>query len=292
MVDTVKFRITGKARASPMGGWVKKAEWPKQWVKWHHPETGMRAKCHESGGVRIEVSLPRIERGLNSLLITRNDQIESALEKVREVLSALLRSANWDDLRFMRVDIAWQVKGKIRKFIWTHQEAKLPKFHHTAVIHAGETIRWKGKELSIQFYDKRKKQDNLPGEYVRVEMKLTGKKLRDELGAGDVVRKLDADTCYQALRKTLLKFQPKKTFIVCTSKEEIYYHAMQERWKIHGLPALELMLLDHSEDTRKRIMRTLDLLRFKKGRIDWNELLPPNKPKLRRAGDYSFFDPQ
>lgn len=172
MVDTVCFSRTYSinpnyvtAPASPSG--------------WSHSRKGGQAPngfqyqrhtfVHESSGLRlmlqgspkvgkrqkftVEVSLSRLLFGDNARLITSQPQLDRALRQAHALVSQVAgqpkikfagQTAPYSGISFKRVDLCWQIKGRMHDFILAHRDMKHPEIHSLPEIYGQETIRWAG----------------------------------------------------------------------------------------------------------------------------------------------------
>ena len=252
-----------------------------------HQQTDLRAEF-VGRKTYVQVSLPRLLFKHNGRLITKQRQIDQAMKAADLLLTQIAdRRVSIPGTKFVRVDLAWQIKGKIQDFIAAHQPITHPEIHGLPSIWQGESILWKGKEMSILFYDKfaemRKKRNHLSKipekarDIVRIEIRLRGSKLSALLGKGKSVTRLDVTACYSVLRQRICAFCTAPTYRA-TSKLEICKHAIEEGWKIGNQSAIEVFLTEYSDASRAKMNKRLQKTRLRANKINWMKELPPQMP--------------
>ena len=149
--------------------------------------------------------------------------------------------------------------------------------------------------MSITLYDKQRKMKRGLGNVVRIELRLLHKKLRTELGNGQPVSSLYLHSCYEVLRKKLLRFStPVMPRISPKSKLQIYKLAVEEKWKVKGRPAIDVLLAEHDPKVRARVMRQVARTQLKSYQINWRRLLPKQMPQVfvKTSKEIWFSSPQ
>ena len=134
-------------------------------------------------------------------------------------------------------------------------------------------MAFKGSEMRIAIYDKSLEQFKRNGDVVRVEVQLKGRMLKELLGGGDRVIKLDFDTCYRAYRGILLGFVPSPITKV-SGIAEFLAIGEREGWSSNGIPAFELYTRGMCRRQVDRIRRGMAACRPELFKIDWSQLLP------------------
>jgi hypothetical protein len=284
MVDTVKYFRDGfitQINPPPFGWKEKSARRFSRTLS--HVDTDLEV-YGDSRGVWVEVSLPGLLFRNNAQLIVVQKDLEMALKKADNLLSQVAQHVNWrSGRRFTRVDIAWQVRGYIEDFISAHYQLYHPAKKggkRLPIIYQRTGILWPGKECGLGFYDKLKQMKKGKGDIVRIEMRLRGKRLMTELGAGAPVRQLDLERCYGTLRKTVLGFSPKLVGHI-RNKSDVNYWAIREQWKILGRPAIDVLLRRYtSEKRRKEAIKSVQREFLRVSKIKWDVLMPRKMPTL------------
>jgi hypothetical protein len=133
--------------------------------------------------------------------------------------------------------------------------------------------------MRISLYDKTREQLGHNGNVVRVEVQLKGKLLKELLGNGERVTKLDIATCYQAYRSILLGFVPSPVAKVGTIAELLAI-GERERWSSSGVPAFNIYTHNRSPRQVIRIRRDMAAYRPSVFNIDWTQLLPADGPPM------------
>ena len=304
MVDTVRFTQRYELKKCLPIGWKRRWKefsynaYPSRGQQsntrgFNHLETGLSVRLLKDKPASIEFSLARVLFGTNARLITSSDELEEALLKAAEILNDIAKPVS-NEKNFSRLDLVWQFKGKIHDYIIAHQSLKHPKIDRAAWIWQGETILWVGKEMSICIYGKSvlvsKKHD---GEFVRAEIRLSGKKLKEKLGDGSALKSLSFDRCYKFYREQMIMFSPlplPETSAKIT-KDEILRLALENKWMLNKQPAFDFLTKDYSDKRRKEKNLLTSKTRLKSYQINWRENLPPQKPSrvIRGSvGDFSI----
>jgi hypothetical protein len=260
-----------------------------------HIATGLRAAIPPNCAFAIvEVSLPRISkpRRGNSDLITSDKEIQRAFRKipglVREVFDVPANSA----FEIRRVDIAWQLKGRIQNFILGHWNLRHPEINKTARIYVDESIYWLGDEMLIRIYDKVLKDTKRPGNIVRVEVELKKRKLHAEFSPKATLQNLTCSNCLKVLRRKLRQFQP-RAVVQIKSRGDFLYHAIVEKWKIKDRDASDFILNSYGhKKSRTRALKSVQRHKLKACKIDWQRLVPKTMPDLFLVhSGHTYFSP-
>lgn len=222
MLDTVRFRIEFKPRAtSVIKIWeirerqLRNAGWEKGLFLFYHKSTEIRI-CKDWHGWSIEASLPKVLHGDNRLLLKSQNEINSALEKLKRILRTDWQF-DFSARVFTRVDLCWQVPGWINRFIDAHRNLTHPEARGgKVIIYRDENIIWESKKerkergtpFRLQMYDKRRERTGKqPGMVVRLEIQLRRDKLKRHLGVGNSLpTRLSFNRSYQVLRSVFLEF--------------------------------------------------------------------------------------
>jgi len=292
MIDTVGFvrRATFKQIAKGWKQTSSKFRFPNGFLKTtrklSHQQTGLKIIFDPSRNeALVEVSLPRMIFPSNARLIRSQRKLDLAMERVdllvQEVATPLV---NIPSKRFVRVDLVWQVLGKIDDFIFAHRHLPHPaksRGRNLPVIYGQETILWPGNEISLSIYDKEKEMKIAKGsgKIVRIELRLLGKKVSELLGRRKTVTKLKLDRAYETFRDVLLKFHP-KAVPKLSNTVDIYKAAVRESWKINGFPAFDLLISSLSDKRRREAIKRVQNVQLREKQINWKHLLPRKFPTL------------
>lgn len=234
MIDTVRQHAFVWAVPTPPPGWVCKtgvtrqraglAESEREWVAFQHEATGLRLfgnPTGEDGGTwlatKAEVSLPRLVHGSNGVLLKDQEEIDLALEKMRDLASSLVVPGREDFTRFgsfSRVDLVWQFSGQTSHWISDLSNSYHPSCRRAKVTYEGESIHFPAVGRHLRIYDKSKESKGARGEVVRCELQLSKKPLVQCLGNGDPFRDEVTDLhfgrAYSVYRDYLCGFEPVK----------------------------------------------------------------------------------
>jgi hypothetical protein len=257
------------ARGRPISG-------PTTSISYDDPDTGYHA-YGEDGSIRYHrASLPRLLHGQNGNLIKDQVELDRALELLHaksDEIGNLARSG----YHFTRVDLVWQFRGDPARFILAHRHARHPRLRGDPVLYEARSLALEGSEMRIDIYDKTREQFKRNGDIVRVEVQLRGERLKEELGAGNRVTKLDFGDCYTAYRRIMLGFCPAAIPDVGTIG---HFLAIGERedWQAEGIPAFEIYTADLSDRQRRRLQKQMAAARPTVHQIDWAQLLPADGP--------------
>ena len=138
-------------------------------------------------------------------------------------------------------------------------------------------MAFKGSEMRISMYDKTREQTKHNGDVVRVEVQLKGRVLKELLGGGERVTRLDFNTCYQAYRSILLGFDP-SPIPDASNIARLLAIGELEHWHSNGISQFEIYTRDMSERNVRRLQHDMASFRPAVHQIDWSELLPADGP--------------
>jgi len=256
-----------------------------------HPQPGKSQKCF------VEVSLSKLLFGNNGRLIKTQSKIDMAMKRVHALVSQIADLPRlklgtgmvpYSTIGFNRVDLCWQIRGRMPDFIRAHQYVRHPEVHKLPETYGEQTIRWKGSEMNILIYDKfeeirdHNRSHKLPKsakDVVRIEVQLTGSKLERLLGKGRTVRKLRIEVCYEALRQVLSPFR--RTYNLQASRFlQACCLAISEHWKVGSQDAIDVLLAGYTPAGRAKMRRELHKQTLDAYLIDWQKELPPKMPSV------------
>ncbi len=239
-----------------------------------HVSTGLRIKLRNSEVTWVEFSLPRLLFETNETPANSQGLIDQGLSEARRIMGEVvyLRDLSW---RFTRVDIFAHVPGRITDFIPAHQHCRCSGIHRLPVIYPGESINWNGSKIKLRMYDKALEQRGERGDFIRVEVELRGDYVPKLLGDGQPVTALRYDRCYEALRRMVLRLQPRKVAKVSSIASLLVLADANDCRTGDG----ELLSAVHlrSVTTRQQynLRNQMAALRPEYFGIDWDKLIPP-----------------
>ena len=240
------------------------------------PKTGYRG-FGERGEVRYhEASLPRLLHGHNGRLIKNQGEVDAALKLLQQKADEVC-NASFLNHHYTRVDLVWQFRGDTADYILAHRNARHPRIRRGPSFYEPRSMAFKGSEMRIAIYDKVLEQSKLKGDVVRVEVQLRGGRLKEELGQGNRVVKLDFTACYEAYRRIMLGFVP-STIPKAGSIAEFLAIGEREGWESGGIPAFEIYTRGMCRRQVDRIRRDIAAFRPEHFKIDWSQLLPADGP--------------
>jgi len=138
-------------------------------------------------------------------------------------------------------------------------------------------MKFNGSEMNIIIYDKIRERFHRNGDIVRVEIQLTGDRLKEELGQGGRVNKLDFAACYASYRRILLGFKP-ASIPKADSIASLLATAEREGWQSNGIPAFDIYVAGRCERQVRRLRTEMAAVRSTVHQIDWAALLPADGP--------------
>jgi hypothetical protein len=289
MIDTVKFRLPVLVCTSPtdFNPELWRSEFrelneldrdgkPKTIRKWllTHRLSGLRGWGTETTLQYFEVSLPRILFGHNGCLLTTQDKIDEAMDKVFQVLDQI---GDFDHLpEFRKVDLVWQFEFDPNLFLAAHNHARHRRIKRDVVKYEGGSLMWRGSNLSVCMYDKTLEMLKQPGKIVRVEARLQTRALKKYLGP-DRQAGLDFHECYNAYRNILLGFCP-SSVPKFSGLAEYLAIGNRQKWAANGLSAFEIYALELGDRQKRRLQKQISQARKHVFQFDWPHLLPPDGP--------------
>lgn len=315
MIDTVRFKVQlspkSPADIQAKTGWkVSVSTGRETWFSdgGHLALQDFTIAQHEASGLRaawkgaswleasVEVSLPRALYGSNGQLLQDESDIADALHVVDGLLWELGNpcsfTPDWTPAfipEYNRVDLVWHFAGSPASWILAHALGSHPWVRKVPQQYFGETLTFHGKEVGICIYDKELEQNGKPGNVVRVEVRLKGKRLLTSLGEywqGDKSRlhvlSLPFKRCWQVYRSACVAFEPTLLPVIPKGRSASPWIAMliSEGATIKGVPLADLVRVQVSRATRYRINALVKSYRTEYTGIHWSELLPEEGPSL------------
>lgn len=240
-----------------------------------HKPTGLRAQGTEDMLDTFEVSLPKVLFGHNGKLLKSQCEIDAAIGEMHALMGQIGELS--DDLpEFKRVDFVWQFRGDPELFILAHQHARHNRIRRDVVRFEKGSLTWRGSDRSVCIYDKCREMFRVPGEVVRVEVRLRGRVLEQMLGPKPVSR-LNFGICYEVYRNMLLGFRPLSVAGVSNIAEFLAL-AEREGWKSGDVSAFDIYCHRLGQRQRRRLQKQIAEARQKIFGFDWPDLLPPDHP--------------
>ena len=294
MVDTVKYQLETRIHPLPKcKGWKAFSYSKTDGVSGYgciHIQTGLKIQ-DVFQKTYVEASLPRLLFQTNKHLLTSQEHINKAFERADALVSELnpFSESPFARASFSRIDLAWQIKGKAKDVIYSLMNFEYPGIRKAPVIYVGETISWiSKKKISLSIYDKEREQNKrrkTPGDILRIELRLQGKKIGEHFNVKPLKELIFSD-CYRVFREAVLKLNP-KPLPRLTSMNHIFKYAIDNNWKINGIPAVHVILKDLV--TEQRIRKNVTRLQLKKIRLDLEKEFPPGKPRtVKRGNGYDY----
>ena len=246
-------------------------------AKHHHIATGLVASGTPGLVKRVQFSLPHVLFGSNAKLIRSQAQTDEALLIAADILKQIgIPLGNIE--RFTRVDLVWQFLLDPRLVIQAHRHARHPRIRANAGHYENQSIYWHGKNLRIRMYDKTLEQTREPGDVTRIEFELHGRLLHDMLApAGAPVMRLDFNRAYVAYRELMLGFAPFDVPVI-SDIAELLAVAAAANCRYRGLSMFEIWASGKNPEHVRRVQKQLAALRPRFFNINWEELLPADRP--------------
>ena len=248
----------------------------KRTVSLDEAATGFHVHGEGDKLLYFRVSLSRLLHGENGLLLENQTEVDAAMNLLWDKIAAL-GSILSGDFWFTRIDLVWQFRGDTSSFVRAHRLCRHPLIRADFVCYGPRSCALKGKEMRISIYDKTRERFKYDGDVVRIEIKLSGDRLKQFLGQGEKVTSLNFDACYDAYRDIMRGFQPAAMPIV---KSRASFLAIAERadWNFNGVSAFELYTAGMSSRQIFRLRKDMQGLCPSVFEIDWSELLPADEP--------------
>lgn len=123
---------------------------------------------------KVECSLPKVLFGHNGRVLENQDQIDAALKKCADILSAIALVPDISLWKPWRVDLVWNFDLPTLALVMAHSALRVPGIHRGATLHnGGEGVSWRGEKSRkmITLYDKAR-QMRVPGSALRAEVSL------------------------------------------------------------------------------------------------------------------------
>jgi hypothetical protein len=287
MIDTVRY-FQSRAYSHPLplkqaivAGGAFLAGFQVKCVGWDtyaiiHEQSKLRAVFCANTLRIVEVSLPRLLFGHNGKLLSWQSDINAALLKADSLLDRFSLALHSGRV-FKRVDLVWQFQGNSVDFVAAHSHCRHPMMHDTPIEYGDTGLEWRGSKLKIKMYDKLLEQTKRPGNVIRLEVELRGKRMKSLLANGAQVTSLNFGTCYLTYRSIVQKFSTKlvpkitDTIDLLAFVQQKYSMNLWPHWKRHY----------KNPQSRNRARKEFLARKLHYFQIDWAKLLPPNRPFWR-----------
>jgi hypothetical protein len=301
MIDTVRGKINikwlAKTKTQEIPNWtfqektMTDADGLTRTIFSGSHENGMYLSGDLESAFIVQVSLPRLHFTDNTNLITSQDELNIAFDKMR---LQMLEVLEYEAIpRWTRLDLVWNFLGDIDEYIACFTNTKHPAVRNPVRVYKGESISWKGKYTELQIYDKmkEKKLNVRTSEYkqtiVRVELRKTIRTKKSDLGTkNDLTMALcDAVTngyipnfekCYRYYREQVTLLSPKKIpdFSTRSNLDFIAYMQANQVTDQQGNNVVDIYLAQKSRASKYRIMRELKSRVLRHKFISFHQMLP------------------
>jgi hypothetical protein len=252
----------------------------KKSFTYKNPGSGYHGHGHTDEVRQHRASLPRLLHGQNGKLIKSQADLDAALASF-EIKAGEICEFRLSNHHFTRVDLVWQFEGDPADFILAHRHIRHPRIRKEPETYEinleAHSLRIQGSEMKILIYDKSFEALKRKGKIVRVEVQLRSGILKQLLGNGKPVTRLDFIQCYYAYRQILLGLAPSPISNVSKIGEFLAI-ANREGWAINGVSAADTYLNSCSTRHKRRVQRYMATCRPSVHQIDWSQLLPPDGP--------------
>ena len=169
-----------------------------------HEESGLRVGGTPSEPEWLEVSLPRLLHETNGILL-KPEEVPAAVERMRGLLADVVPATALSDLT--RADLVNHFRFRPEDVIQAMRGLPHPKVRTKGREFFGTGLEWPGSKVHIRFYDKRAEQDGVPGDIMRLEFQLRGRKHLPAIWDG---ASFDCATLHGYYRRLVLQFEPRK----------------------------------------------------------------------------------
>jgi hypothetical protein len=243
-----------------------------------HRDTGLRAIGDDVEVKKVEVSLPRVLHGSNGRLIKDASELDNALCRTLRIVRQLGIPTTLERYWFNRVDLVWHFKGRLADFVKAHWHLRHKRVRKQTGHYDGQSLYWPGNGFRVRMYDKELEMNGTPGEVVRVEVQLRGKRLYQLFGVeSGQLTILDFAKCYEVYRNIVLEFQPAPLADV---KGILEILAICERngWNENGVGMLDLWARNKNPRYARHVRAKVGKIVLQRSTINWAELLPEAGP--------------
>lgn len=226
-----------------------------------------------------QASLPRVLFGNNGSVIAWQHEIDEALATLNKALDLISRRVSKGEV-FTRVDLVWQFDVQPSEFHRALLYVRHPLIRQNPIDYGNKGLEWRsrsrGAGCKIVGYDKLLKDTKTPGNVTRLEVQLRGSRLKQLVGSGASVTRLDFAQCYQAYRTIIQKFRPKPVPKIAAVVDLIAYANtlgvdLWPHWSQHYRNSRSL----------NRARRQFAARKLTYSCLNWDALLPNRYPRLK-----------
>lgn len=240
----------------------------------YHQILGIHIQGHGNHITSVNVSLPRIIHGENATLIENQEQIDTALEHLIDIVGGIADTSS-PILYFTRVDLCWHFQHSPASLIRAHRHCVFPRCQIKRREFSERSASWDYSDKRIIMYDKQFKELKRPGDIVRVEVQLRGKCLKRYLANGEEdVTQLRFALGYHAFREIMTTFAPS---VIVNSSNNIYEGLanLENRVLAAGLESpIESFLTSINSRTARDWRKRMTAAHLRVENFQWENVLP------------------
>ena len=244
---------------------------------------------HGSGSriTSMKASLPRLIHGDNAELIQNQQEVEQALQTLRDIVGEIAdTSSAWH--HFTRVDLCWQFQHDPAALIRAHRHCVYPRCQVSKREFGDRSAAWEYTDKRITIYDKVLERTGRPGDIVRVEVQLRKESLKRFLGEEGVVGSLDFSRCYQVFRRILTTFAPSVTVQIPRDLYEALAIIDREAGEAGRASPLSLFLSALNSRTGREWRRRITAAQLRREHFQWERVLAESGPPTPVSATRSF----
>jgi hypothetical protein len=222
---------------------------------------------------RVECSLPKLLFGHNGRLIATQEELNRALTMLGAEVAKIAEVPDLADWVPSRGDLVWQIGGlNAGKVVDVLAGFRFPGIQKPAMHVAGQSSIWRGghSRFVVSAYDKAK-QLRVPGDVLRVEVRLCGRVLRDRLEGRDWRSFADL---YAIYREVILSLPN-------VPKASTEHSLLTAVTKVAGPEVAEqvLLLMNRRSETIRKYRREIHIAAADlPSKLVWAEIFPPAAP--------------
>jgi hypothetical protein len=222
---------------------------------------------------RVECSLPKLVYGHNGRLIDDQEELDRAMEQLREAVAKVADVPDSGVWVPSRCDLVWQLGGmEAGKVIDVLAGFRFPGIQKPAMHVAGQSVAWRGAKsrFMVSAYDKAK-QLRVEGDVLRIEVRLCGKVFRKRLGHRDWRNFADL---YAVYREVILSLP--------TLPKASTEHSMLTALTMCSGPEMAeqvVMVITRNKETIRKYRREIRLAQAKlPSSLVWADIFPAATP--------------
>ena len=180
-----------------------------------NPSNGLRISGDEIHATSLEVSLPRLLKGSNGLLIRDQGELDQATSQLENEIESVMELP--DEYKVTRIDSCVHVRtpcgtSDVIRMLGNQTH---PRIRKRATIYHGESVNFKGSMYYLRCYDKQLEKYKKSGDITRIELQMRKGALDKVLGKEQRVMsqlKLDGQHIYSHLAEFMHDFQPGRIY--------------------------------------------------------------------------------